>query len=166
MSRSPPSCAIATRRLEPGGTYSFRLAIGRNRRYLGLPCGCAKAKGQRSLSVVNESTVHDGARKRRSCCRPSPVPKSASRQRKPSPVSSRFSPVWRWLSGRARNTIDEKTEARLVSELMAIPGLVAQALKCESARRRSGAGNRQGPRRALSRPRHVLSLGARRRAET
>jgi glucosamine--fructose-6-phosphate aminotransferase (isomerizing) len=35
--------------------------------------------------------------------------------------------------GRARNTIDEKAEARLVSELMAIPGLIAQALKCESA---------------------------------
>jgi glutamine---fructose-6-phosphate transaminase (isomerizing) len=35
--------------------------------------------------------------------------------------------------GRARNTIDEKTEARLVSELMAIPGLIAQTLKCESA---------------------------------
>jgi SIS domain len=35
--------------------------------------------------------------------------------------------------GRARNTIDEKTEARLVAELMAIPGLIAQALKCESA---------------------------------
>jgi glucosamine--fructose-6-phosphate aminotransferase (isomerizing) len=35
--------------------------------------------------------------------------------------------------GRARNTINEKTEARLVSELMAIPGLIAQTLKCESA---------------------------------
>jgi glutamine---fructose-6-phosphate transaminase (isomerizing) len=35
--------------------------------------------------------------------------------------------------GKARNTIDEKTEARLVSELMAIPGLIAQALKSESA---------------------------------
>jgi glucosamine--fructose-6-phosphate aminotransferase (isomerizing) len=35
--------------------------------------------------------------------------------------------------GRARNTIDEKTEARLVSELMAIPGMISQALKCESA---------------------------------
>src|SRR5208337_1683501 len=35
--------------------------------------------------------------------------------------------------GRARNTISEKTEAKLVSELMAIPGLIAQALKCESA---------------------------------
>ena len=30
--------------------------------------------------------------------------------------------------GRARNTISEKTEAKLVSELMAIPGLIAQAL--------------------------------------
>ncbi|MCI0467824.1 MAG: glutamine--fructose-6-phosphate transaminase (isomerizing) [Beijerinckiaceae bacterium] len=35
--------------------------------------------------------------------------------------------------GRARNTLDGDAEARLVSELMAIPGLIAQALKCESA---------------------------------
>ncbi|HEY8033525.1 MAG TPA: glutamine--fructose-6-phosphate transaminase (isomerizing) [Methylocella sp.] len=35
--------------------------------------------------------------------------------------------------GRARNTIDEKEEARLVAELMAVPGLITQALKCENA---------------------------------
>ncbi|MEJ0094476.1 MAG: glutamine--fructose-6-phosphate transaminase (isomerizing) [Methylocella sp.] len=35
--------------------------------------------------------------------------------------------------GRARGVLDAKTEARLVGELMAIPGLMAQALKCESA---------------------------------
>jgi glutamine---fructose-6-phosphate transaminase (isomerizing) len=35
--------------------------------------------------------------------------------------------------GRLRNTIDEKVEARLVSELMAIPGLITHALKCEGA---------------------------------
>jgi glutamine---fructose-6-phosphate transaminase (isomerizing) len=34
---------------------------------------------------------------------------------------------------RARSTIDENSEARAVSELMTIPGLIAQALKCESA---------------------------------
>jgi glutamine---fructose-6-phosphate transaminase (isomerizing) len=35
--------------------------------------------------------------------------------------------------GRLRNTIDEKVEARLVSELMAVPGLITHALKCEGA---------------------------------
>ena len=35
--------------------------------------------------------------------------------------------------GRARRTIDEQTEAQLVEKLMAIPGLIAQALKVESA---------------------------------
>ncbi|HET6374722.1 MAG TPA: glutamine--fructose-6-phosphate transaminase (isomerizing) [Methylocella sp.] len=33
--------------------------------------------------------------------------------------------------GRARGTLDEQTEAQLVSELMAVPGQIAQALKCE-----------------------------------
>ncbi|MCI0600533.1 MAG: glutamine--fructose-6-phosphate transaminase (isomerizing), partial [Beijerinckiaceae bacterium] len=35
--------------------------------------------------------------------------------------------------GRARSAIDENSESRLVSELMAVPGLIAQALKSESA---------------------------------
>jgi glucosamine--fructose-6-phosphate aminotransferase (isomerizing) len=35
--------------------------------------------------------------------------------------------------GRARKAVDAETEARLVAELTAIPGLMAQALKCESA---------------------------------
>ncbi|MGQ0444572.1 MAG: glutamine--fructose-6-phosphate transaminase (isomerizing) [Beijerinckiaceae bacterium] len=35
--------------------------------------------------------------------------------------------------GRARDTIGEKEETRLVSELTAIPGLIAQALKCDGA---------------------------------
>jgi glucosamine--fructose-6-phosphate aminotransferase (isomerizing) len=35
--------------------------------------------------------------------------------------------------GRARGTIDAADEARLVAELMAVPGEIAQALKCESA---------------------------------
>jgi glucosamine--fructose-6-phosphate aminotransferase (isomerizing) len=35
--------------------------------------------------------------------------------------------------GRARKTFDEATETRLVAELMAVPGLVAQALKSEPA---------------------------------
>jgi glucosamine--fructose-6-phosphate aminotransferase (isomerizing) len=35
--------------------------------------------------------------------------------------------------GRARKCLDEAAEARLVMELVAVPGLLAQALKCESA---------------------------------
>ncbi|HXW73095.1 MAG TPA: glutamine--fructose-6-phosphate transaminase (isomerizing) [Methylocella sp.] len=35
--------------------------------------------------------------------------------------------------GRARKIMDEQAEAGLVSELMAIPGLIAQALKCEAS---------------------------------
>ncbi|WP_036263699.1 glutamine--fructose-6-phosphate transaminase (isomerizing) [Methylocapsa aurea] len=53
--------------------------------------------------------------------------------------------------GRARNAIDAKTEARLVAELMAIPGLMAQALKCESAV--------ESLAREISKVRDVLYLG-------
>jgi glucosamine--fructose-6-phosphate aminotransferase (isomerizing) len=53
--------------------------------------------------------------------------------------------------GRARNAIDAETEARLVAELMAVPGLMATALKCESAV--------EGLARDLARVRDVLYLG-------
>ncbi|SFK71731.1 glutamine--fructose-6-phosphate transaminase (isomerizing) [Methylocapsa palsarum] len=53
--------------------------------------------------------------------------------------------------GRARNAIDAETEARLVAELMAVPGLMATALKCESAV--------EGLARELGRVRDVLYLG-------
>ena len=53
--------------------------------------------------------------------------------------------------GRARKAIDEETEARLVESLAAIPGLIAQALKCESAA--------EAIAREISKARDVLYLG-------
>jgi glucosamine--fructose-6-phosphate aminotransferase (isomerizing) len=53
--------------------------------------------------------------------------------------------------GRARGVIDAKTEARLVGELMAIPGLMAQALKREC--------DVEGLAREISKVRDVLYLG-------
>ena len=67
--------------------------------------------------------------------------------------------------GRARGTIDEATEAALLAELVLTPGLVAATLKLEPAVETSGARGRPCGGRALPRPRHGLSCGARRRAQ-
>ena len=53
--------------------------------------------------------------------------------------------------GRARKTIDEMTEARLVTELTAIPRQMSKALKCESAI--------EGLAQEISKVRDVLYLG-------
>ncbi len=53
--------------------------------------------------------------------------------------------------GRARGVLDAKEEARLVGELILIPGLMAQALKCESAIEHLA--------REIARVRDVLYLG-------
>ena len=68
--------------------------------------------------------------------------------------------------GKARGIIDEAAEAALVGELVATPGLLAEALKLEPIGREAGPCDRARPRRALPRPRHGLSAGAGRRAET
>jgi glucosamine--fructose-6-phosphate aminotransferase (isomerizing) len=52
---------------------------------------------------------------------------------------------------RARGTLDGICEAKAVSELMTIPGLIAQALKCESAAERVA--------REIAKVRDVLYLG-------
>jgi glucosamine--fructose-6-phosphate aminotransferase (isomerizing) len=53
--------------------------------------------------------------------------------------------------GRLRGTLDEASESKLVSELVAVPGLLAQALKCESAI--------EGLAREIGKVRDVLYLG-------
>jgi glutamine---fructose-6-phosphate transaminase (isomerizing) len=53
--------------------------------------------------------------------------------------------------GRARNTLDEATQARLVSELMTVPALIAEALRGESAI--------ETVAREIARARDVLYLG-------
>jgi glucosamine--fructose-6-phosphate aminotransferase (isomerizing) len=54
--------------------------------------------------------------------------------------------------GKARGMVDEKEEAALVSELVATPGLLAEALKLEPAAERLARSIARA-RRALSRPR-------------
>ena len=66
---------------------------------------------------------------------------------------------------RARRADRGARKKALVAELIAVPGLMAQALKHEPRIEPLAARSRAGPRRALSRPRHLLSAGAGRRAE-
>jgi glucosamine--fructose-6-phosphate aminotransferase (isomerizing) len=53
--------------------------------------------------------------------------------------------------GRARNTLSEAAEARLVAELVALPGLLAKALECETTI--------EGLARDMAKVRDVLYLG-------
>ena len=68
--------------------------------------------------------------------------------------------------GKARGTVDEAAESALVAELVATPGLLAQALKLEPRAEKLAQGNRARPRRSLSGARHGLSAGAGGRAKT
>jgi glutamine---fructose-6-phosphate transaminase (isomerizing) len=92
----------------------------------------AKAKGQTVVSVVNEATS--------TMARASDIvaptlagPEIGVASTKAFICQLAVLACLALAFGRARNTIDEKAETRLVSELTAIPGLIAQALKCDSA---------------------------------
>ena len=67
--------------------------------------------------------------------------------------------------GRARGTLSAADETRLVADLMAVPGLMAEALKREAAVEALSHQLGKVRRRSLSRTRHVVSAGARGRAE-
>jgi glutamine---fructose-6-phosphate transaminase (isomerizing) len=92
----------------------------------------AKAKGQRTMAVVNETTS--------TIARESDVlaptlagPEIGVASTKAFTCQLAVLACLALAFGRARNAIDAETEARLVTELMAIPRLISQALKCESA---------------------------------
>ena len=68
-------------------------------------------------------------------------------------------------AGRARGVLSEADEKELVHALIEMPRHLNDALGARAADRADRARSRQMPRRALSRPRHELSAGARRRAE-
>ena len=68
-------------------------------------------------------------------------------------------------AARQRGAISAAEEERLVDAAIEVPRHAAHALKLEPRDRGARQGAREGLRRALSRPRHVLSAGARRRAE-
>jgi glucosamine--fructose-6-phosphate aminotransferase (isomerizing) len=110
----------------------------------------AKANGQKIMAVVNESTS--------SMARESDIvaptlagPEIGVASTKAFTCQLAVLACLAVAFGRARKTIDEATEARLVTELMAIPGQLAQALKCEGAV--------ESLAREISKVRDVLYLG-------
>ena len=117
--------------LEPGGIALFVSQSGETADTL-ASLRCAKAKEQNIISVVN---VESSTMARESgIVAPSLAgPEIGVASTKAFTCQLAVLACLALAFGRARNTIGEKTEARLVSELMAIPGLIAQALKCESA---------------------------------
>ncbi len=68
-------------------------------------------------------------------------------------------------AGRARGLLSEDDERKLVRALIEVPRLMTEALRARAAHRAARAHARAQPRRALSRPRHVIPDRARRRAE-
>jgi glutamine---fructose-6-phosphate transaminase (isomerizing) len=117
--------------LEPGGLLLLVSQSGETADTL-ASLRAAKAKGQKIIGIVNEATS--------TIARESDIfaptlagPEIGVASTKAFTCQLAVLACLALAFGRARGTIDEKTEARLVSELIAIPGLISQALKCESA---------------------------------
>ncbi|WGJ15582.1 glutamine--fructose-6-phosphate transaminase (isomerizing) [Methylocapsa sp. D3K7] len=117
--------------LEPGGLLLLVSQSGETADTL-ASLRAAKAKGQTIVGVVNEATSTI-ARESDILAPTLAGPEIGVASTKAFTCQLAVLACLALAFGRARGTIDEKTEARLVSELIAIPGLISQALKCESA---------------------------------
>ncbi len=111
---------------------------------------CAKAKGQKVLSVINvaSSTM---ARESDVVAPTLAGPEIGVASTKAFTCQLAVFAALALAIGRARGFLDVATEARLVGELTVVPGLMAQALKCESAV--------ESLAREISKVRDVLYLG-------
>ncbi len=117
--------------LEPGGLLLLVSQSGETADTL-ASLRAAKAKGQTIVGVVNEATSTI-ARESDILAPTLAGPEIGVASTKAFTCQLAVLACLALAFGRARGTIDEKAEARLVSELIAIPGLISQALKCESA---------------------------------
>ncbi|HZM06932.1 MAG TPA: glutamine--fructose-6-phosphate transaminase (isomerizing), partial [Methylocella sp.] len=117
--------------LEPGGLVLLVSQSGETADTL-ASLRAAKAKGQKIIAVVNVATSTI-ARESDIVAPTLAGPEIGVASTKAFTCQLAVLACLALAFGRARNMIDEKTEARLVSELMAIPGMISQALKCESA---------------------------------
>jgi glutamine---fructose-6-phosphate transaminase (isomerizing) len=115
--------------LEPGGLILLVSQSGETADTL-ASLRAAKAKGQKIVAVVNEATSTI-ARESDIVAPTLAGPEIGVASTKAFTCQLAVLACIALAFGRARNRIDAKAEARLVSELMAIPGLIAQALKCE-----------------------------------
>jgi glucosamine--fructose-6-phosphate aminotransferase (isomerizing) len=135
--------------LEPGGLILLVSQSGETADTL-ASLRAAKAKEQKIVAVVNEATSTI-ARESDIVAPTLAGPEIGVASTKAFTCQLAVLACIALAFGRARNRIDAKAEARLVSELMAIPGLIAQALKCE--------GPVEVLARDISRMRDVLYLG-------
>jgi glucosamine--fructose-6-phosphate aminotransferase (isomerizing) len=117
--------------LEPGGLTLLVSQSGETADTL-ASLRSAKAKGQKIISIVNvaSSTM---ARESDIVAPILAGPEIGVASTKAFTCQLAVFAALALAFGRARGAIDAATEARLVGELVAIPGLIAQALKCEAA---------------------------------
>src|ERR1700730_10187533 len=139
--RNPP--------LEPGGITLFVSQSGETADTL-ASLRCAKEKGQSLISVVNVETS-TMARESRIIAPTLAGPEIGVASTKAFTCQLAVLACLALALGRARHTLDTNSEIQLISELMTIPGLIAQALKCESAVEKVA--------REIAKVRDVLYLG-------
>jgi glutamine---fructose-6-phosphate transaminase (isomerizing) len=135
--------------LEPGGLTLFVSQSGETADTL-ASLRCARSKGQNIISVVNVETS-TMARESDIVAPTLAGPEIGVASTKAFTCQLAVLACLALALGRTRKVIDEKEEARLVSELMAIPGLIVQALKSE--------GGIEVLAREIARVRDVLYLG-------
>jgi glutamine---fructose-6-phosphate transaminase (isomerizing) len=135
--------------LEPGGLTLFVSQSGETADTL-ASLRCARSKGQNVISVINvESSTM--ARESDIVAPTLAGPEIGVASTKAFTCQLAVLACLALALGRARNVIDEKEETRLVSELMAIPGLIVQGLKSERSV--------EVLAREIARARDVLYLG-------
>src|SRR5205823_1285100 len=117
--------------LEAGGLTLFVSQSGETADTL-ASLRCAKEKGQNLISVVNVETS-TMARESRIIAPTLAGPEIGVASTKAFTCQLAVLACLALALGRVRNTLDQNSEIQLISELMTIPGLIAQALKCESA---------------------------------
>jgi glutamine---fructose-6-phosphate transaminase (isomerizing) len=135
--------------LEPGGITLFVSQSGETADTL-ASLRCASEKGQSIISVVNVETS-TMARESRIIAPTLAGPEIGVASTKAFTCQLAVLACLALALGRARNTLDANSEIQLISELMTIPGLIAQALKCESAVEKVA--------REIAKVRDVLYLG-------
>ncbi len=162
-SMSPPNSAIARRRLRKGDLAIFVSQSGETADTL-ASLRYAKEQGQHVLSVVNVQTS--------TIARESDVimptlagPEIGVASTKAFTCQLAVLACLAIAAGRARGTLSAEDERKLVHALIEVPRLMNETLKLEGEIEALSRDLAKSTRRALSRPRHELSAGARRRAE-
>ena len=164
-SMSPPSCAIAIRSIPKAALALFVSQSGETADTLAA-LRDAKAAGQTHRSRSSTCRKARSRAKPTSCCRPMPGPEIGVASTKAFTCQLAVLAALAIAAARARGTIDAAEEKRLCA--LAAGNAAPHGRSCSTQEAKIealGRGDRQGARRALSRPRRALPARARRRAE-